>query len=287
MINPFKKRMRTLLTNTDTPIIMGILNCTPNSFSDGGDYFDAEKSISRIFEMIEEGADIIDIGAESSNPKALPLTAQEEIKRLLPIIRVVRKEISKPISIDTYHPETMRAMIEEGVDIINDINGFRDPNALDVIKNSNVSLVAMHMDFPPNKMHVLTEHEDLAKDLMDFFKARASTFEQEGITQDRIIFDPGFGFGKTFKNQISLLQSLDKITALPYPILVGLSRKRLVGTLINEEDPKKRLQGNVALALWCLEKGAKIFRVHDVKATKEAFMVWETLKNHSKLPRSI
>lgn len=267
------------LLSSNTPIIMGILNATPNSFSDGGDFFNESVAIKRAHQMVEEGATIIDIGAESSNPKADPISAEEEIARLTPIVTALLPELPALISIDTYHPETMVAMVKLGVDIINDINGFRDPASIEAVKNSNTELVVMHLDNPIESMHIDTEHDDITQSVTDFFIERVETLTQQGIHQDRIIMDPGFGFGKTIPEQIELLKQLKLLSALPYPLLIGLSRKRLIGHLTQVENAKERTIGNVTSALWCLEKGAKIFRVHDVKATHEAFLLWQQLSS--------
>ena len=261
------------------PIIMGILNATPNSFSDGGDFFDPNIAIARAHQMVEEGATIIDIGAESSNPKAESITSEEEIARLTPIVKSLTKDLNALISIDTYHPETMEAMIALGVDIINDINGFRSNDSINAVKNSNVDLVVMHLDNPIEKMHVETKHDDITQSIIDFFIERTETFLKAGIDSKRIIMDPGFGFGKTIEEQIELLQKLERLSALPYPLLIGLSRKRLIGHLTNVDIAKNRTIGNIASELWCLQKGAKIFRVHDVKSTYEAFLFWQKLSS--------
>lgn len=261
------------------PIIMGILNATPNSFSDGGDFFDPNIAIARAHQMVEEGATIIDIGAESSNHKAESITSKEEIARLTPIVKSLTKDLNALISIDTYHPETMEAMIALGVDIINDINGFRSNDSINVVKNSNVDLVVMHLDNPIEKMHVETKHDDITQSIIDFFIERTETFLKAGIDSKRIIMDPGFGFGKTIEEQIELLQKLECLSALPYPLLIGLSRKRLIGHLTNVDIAKNRTIGNIASELWCLQKGAKIFRVHDVKSTYEAFLFWQKLSS--------
>lgn len=261
------------------PIIMGILNATPNSFSDGGDFFDPNIAIARAHQMVEEGATIIDIGAESSNHKAESITSKEEIARLTPIVKSLTKDLNALISIDTYHPETMEAMIALGVDIINDINGFRSNDSINVVKNSNVDLVVMHLDNPIEKMHVETKHDDITQSIIDFFIERTETFLKAGIDSQRIIMDPGFGFGKTIEEQIELLQKLERLSALPYPLLIGLSRKRLIGHLTNVDIAKNRTIGNIASELWCLQKGAKIFRVHDVKSTYEAFLFWQKLSS--------
>lgn len=261
----------------DAPIIMGILNATPNSFSDGGDFFDPKTAIERAHQMVREGSTIIDIGAESSNPKADLITAEEEIARLIPVVKPLVKDLPALISIDTYHPETMKVMVDLGVDIINDINGFRNPASIDAVKNSHVGLVVMHLDNPIESMHIETQHDDITHSIATFLLDQVETLSDHGIHPNRLLLDPGFGFGKTTEEQIELLQQLERLTALPYPIFIGLSRKRLIGHLTHVDVAKERTIGNVASALWCLQKGAKIFRVHDVKATHEAFQLWQQL----------
>lgn len=261
----------------DAPVIMGILNATPNSFSDGGDFFDPQAAIAHAHQMVEEGATIIDIGAESSNPSAELITAEAEIARLMPVVKPLINQLPALISIDTYHPETMKAMVDLGVDIINDINGFRNPAAIHAVKDSDVGLVVMHLDNPIESMHVETTHDDITHSIATFFLDQVESLSDHGIHPDRILLDPGFGFGKTTEEQIELLQQLERLTALPYPVFIGLSRKRLIGHLTQVDVAKERTIGNVASALWCLQKGAKIFRVHDVKATHEAFQLWQQL----------
>lgn len=268
------------------PKIMGILNLTPNSFSDGGDYFseyyDPEKALNRAYEMIEDGADILDIGAESTNPKAEPITSEEEIKRLLPVIRKLKQHIKVPISIDTFRANTMRAMVDEGIDIINDVTALSDPGSLEVLVNSQAAIVLMHMLGNHEKMHLKGDYSDqggITKAVLTKLHKKAELCLSRGIESSRIILDPGFGFDKTPEDQLSLLKELDQLTSSPYPYLVGVSRKRFIGTITKAEIAKDRLAGNLAVALWSIQKGAKILRVHDVKETKQAFLMWEAMNN--------
>lgn len=268
--------------NLSTPKIMGILNLTPNSFSDGGDYFDPEKALDRAYEMIEDGADILDIGAESTNPKANPITSEEEISRLLPVIRKLKQHIKVPLSIDTFRTNTMQSMINEGVDIINDVTALSDSGALEVVANSNAAIVLMHMLGNHEKMHIKGDYSaqgGVTQAVITKLEEKATLCIQSGIEASRIILDPGFGFDKTPEEQLSLLKELDQVTTSPYPYLVGVSRKRFIGTITNVDMAKDRLAGNLAVALWSIEKGAKILRVHDVKATKEAFLMWLAMQN--------
>ncbi|GGZ97588.1 dihydropteroate synthase [Ignatzschineria ureiclastica] len=268
--------------NLNEPKIMGILNLTPNSFSDGGDYYDPERALARAYEMIEEGADILDIGAESTNPKASPISSTEEIKRLLPVIRKLKQSLSMPLSIDTFRAETMKVMIDEGVDIINDVTALSDPKSIEYIQRSDVAVILMHMLGDHTKMHITGDYEaegGVTRSVKKRLAERIDLCLQQGISPKRIILDPGFGFDKSPEEQLQLLHQLEELTQSPYPYLVGVSRKRFIGTITGVTEAKERLAGNLAVALWSIEKGAKILRVHDVKATKEAFLMWQAMKN--------
>lgn len=268
--------------NLNEPKIMGILNLTPNSFSDGGDYYDPERALTRAYEMIEEGADILDIGAESTNPKASPISSTEEIKRLLPVIRKLRQSLTIPLSIDTFRADTMQVMIDEGVDIINDVTALSDPKAIDYIAQSEVAVILMHMLGDHTKMHITGDYKaegGVMRSVKQRLAERIDLCLQHNISPERIILDPGFGFDKSPEEQLQLLHQLEELTQSPYPYLVGVSRKRFIGTITGVTEAKERLSGNLAVALWSIEKGAKILRVHDVKATKEAFLMWQAMKN--------
>ncbi len=265
-----------------SPKIMGILNLTPNSFSDGGDFFDPEKALDHAYQMIEDGADILDIGAESTNPKASPISSEEEIARLLPVIRKLRQNITTPLSIDTFRTDTMKAMIAEGVDIINDVTALSDHGALEAITHSDVAVVLMHMLGNHEKMHVVGDYSQkggVTNAVNQQLIQKAQSCIDAGIISSRIILDPGFGFDKSLQDQLTLLKELDRLTVAPFPYLIGVSRKRFIGTITGREAPKDRLAGNLTIALHSLNKGAKILRVHDVKATKEAFLMWEAIES--------
>ncbi|MHC5226104.1 dihydropteroate synthase [Ignatzschineria sp. LJL83] len=268
------------------PKIMGILNLTPNSFSDGGDYFDPEKALDRAYEMIEDGADILDIGAESTNPKADPITSDEETARLLPVIQKLRKHLDIPISIDTFRAKTMAIMVQEGIDIINDVTALSDEGSLEVLINSNVAIVLMHMLGNHEKMHIDGNLEayyqsqgGITNAVKTKIQEKAELCLEHGIEASRIILDPGFGFDKSQEDQLLMLHELEQLTTSPFPYLVGVSRKRLIGAVTQVDNAKDRLAGNLAVALWSIQKGAKILRVHDVKATKEAFLMWEAMQS--------
>lgn len=266
-----------------SPKIMGILNLTPNSFSDGGDYYDPAMALDRAYEMIEQGADILDIGAESTNPKAMPITSIEETARLLPVIKVLRAKLDIPLSIDTFRAETMKVMLSEGVDIINDVTALSDEGSLEAVTNSKAAIVLMHMLGNHEKMHFTGDYAKeggIAKAVEKKLLEKAKACINAGIHPSRIILDPGFGFDKAPNDQLSLLKELGNITTQsPYPYLVGVSRKRFIGAVTKVENAKERMAGSLAVALWSIEHGAKILRVHDVKETKEAFLMWEAMKN--------
>lgn len=269
-----------------SPKIMGILNLTPNSFSDGGDYYDPQKALDRAYEMITQGADILDIGAESTNPKAAMITSDEEIARLLPVIRVLRNALSIPLSIDTFRTETMKVMIDEGVDIINDVTALSDSGSLSVIQNSDVAIVLMHMLGNHQKMHFTGDYSDLGgvtNAVKTKLLEKANECINAGIAASRIILDPGFGFDKEVEDQLSLLKELPNLTqGSPYPYLIGVSRKRFIGAITHTDNAKERMAGSLAVALWSIQNGAKILRVHDVKETKEAFLMWEAMQSAQK-----
>lgn len=266
-----------------SPKIMGILNLTPNSFSDGGDYYDPAMALDRAYEMIEQGADILDIGAESTNPKAMPITSIEETARLLPVIKALRAKLDIPLSIDTFRAETMKVMLSEGVDIINDVTALSDEGSLEAVTNSKAALVLMHMLGNHEKMHFTGDYAKeggISKAVERKLLEKAKACINAGIRPSRIILDPGFGFDKAPNDQLSLLKELGNITTQsPYPYLVGVSRKRFIGAVTKVENAKERMAGSLAVALWSIEHGAKILRVHDVKETKEAFLMWEAMQN--------
>lgn len=267
----------------NTPKIMGILNLTPNSFSDGGDYYDPERALDRAYEMLEEGADILDIGAESTNPKATPIDSQEEIRRLYPVVSLLRKKLDVPLSIDTFRAETIKTMLDLGADIINDVTALSDPGALEYLLESKAAVILMHMLGNHQKMHITGDYQregGVTLSVSHHLEKIAQQCVAQGIKPSRIILDPGFGFDKSVPEQLTLLKELSLlIEKSPYPYLVGVSRKRFIGAITGVEQPKDRLAGNLAVALWSIEQGTKILRVHDVKATKEAFLMWHAIND--------
>ena len=254
------------------PLVMGILNITPDSFSDGGMYLDSNAALKRADKMIEEGVDIIDIGGESTRPGSDPVSTDEELKRIVPIIEAIKKISDIAISIDTYKPEVMKEVIDMDVAMINDIYALQKPNAIDLIKKSNVGVCLMHMQGTPKTMQLNPTYKNVVSEVRSFLEERANLIANEGIGKTRIILDPGFGFGKTFEHNIDLLKNIESFKSLNLPILVGLSRKSFIRKILNG-DHDDHLSGSISAAVLSAVKGAKILRVHDVKETQSAFKI--------------
>lgn len=257
---------------------MGILNVTPDSFSDGGRFQSLDQALSHAEQMIAEGVDIIDIGGESSRPGSQPLPLDEELRRIMPVIYALR-DCGKPLSIDTYKPEVMREAVAAGVDMINDINGFRAGNALSVVKESDCALCIMHMQGEPLTMQKHPQYADVTNDVITFLRERLDAAQAEGIARERICVDPGFGFGKTLEHNLTLLKNMQRLAeALDMPVLAGLSRKSMIGA-ITGKPVEQRLAGTIAANLAAIAHGARILRVHDVAATVDAIKVWRAAQN--------
>ncbi|CAM8450961.1 FolP Dihydropteroate synthase and related enzymes [Candidatus Methylopumilus universalis] len=254
------------------PLVMGILNITPDSFSDGGMYLDFNTALKRAEKMIEEGVDIIDIGGESTRPGSDAVSEDEELKRITPIIEAIKKISDIAISIDTYKPEVMREVIDMDVAMINDIFALQKPNAIDMIKKSNVGVCLMHMQGTPKTMQLNPSYKNVVNEVKSFLEERANLLTNEGIDKSRVILDPGFGFGKTFEHNIELLQNIESFQSLNLPILVGLSRKSFIRKILNG-DHDDHLSGSISAAVLSAVKGAKILRVHDVKETQSALKI--------------
>jgi dihydropteroate synthase len=254
------------------PLVMGILNITPDSFSDGGMYLDSNAALKRADKMIEEGVDIIDIGGESTRPGSDTVSADEELKRITPIIEGIKKISDIAISIDTYKPEVMKEVIGMDVAMINDIFALQKPNAIDLIKKSNVGVCLMHMQGTPKTMQLNPTYKNVVSEVRSFLEERANLIANEGIDKSRIILDPGFGFGKTFEHNIDLLQNIESFQSLNLPILVGLSRKSFIRKILNG-DHDDHLSGSISAAILSVLKGAKILRVHDIKETQSALKI--------------
>lgn len=259
--------------------IMGILNCTPDSFSDGAE-LSTEQRVARAIEMIEQGADIIDIGGESTRPGAQPVSEEEELARVVPVIIELRKQSDIRISVDTSKSEVAKAALTEGADIINDITALRSSEKMsEVIAEHEAEVVLMHMQGSPENMQVKPEYKNAPLEVEDFLLARAKYAESCGIKRDRIILDPGFGFGKTFEHNAQLFMSLKNLRSHGYQVLVGVSRKSMISDALGL-NIDQRLEASLAMAVMAAEMGCEIIRVHDVKETYRAVRMCEKLEEY-------
>lgn len=254
---------------------MGIVNVTPDSFSDQGRYAASDKAIEHAIKLIADGADLLDIGGESSRPGSASVNLEEELRRVIPVIKAL-KSLTIPISVDTTKPEVMLAAIQAGVSMINDINALRTEGTLKIIAESGVMVCLMHMKGIPKTMQDNPIYTNVVSEVRYFLQQRIQTAQDNGISDDQLIIDPGFGFGKTLQHNLELFRSLDQFTNLNVPVMVGVSRKSMLGS-ITGNDVNHRTYASIAAAVLAVEKGAKILRVHDVKATKEAILVLKAL----------
>ena len=260
----------------DRPRIAGIINITPDSFSDGGAHIDAAAAIAHGLKLVEEGADFLDIGGESTRPNAEPVAAQDEIARVVPVIEALAKQTSVPISVDTSKPAVMRAAVAAGAGMINDVFALRQDGALSAAAELKVPVCLMHMLGEPRTMQDDPQYDDVVSDVRRFLAERMFACEMSGIDKKRIVVDPGFGFGKTLEHNLTLLRGLDQLAALGVPLMVGLSRKGMIGTL-TRRSVDQRAVGSAAAAMIAVQKGAIIVRVHDVAETRDALAVWEAV----------
>ncbi|MBR0681456.1 dihydropteroate synthase [Roseomonas eburnea] len=260
---------------TDRPLVMGIVNVTPDSFSDGGRHFDAREAIAAGHAMLEAGADILDIGGESTRPGSATVTAEEEIARILPVVRDLAK--AAPVSVDTRNAATMRAALDAGAEIVNDISALRhDAEAMALVAQSEAPVILMHMPGDdPATMQALADYDDVALEVAGFLRDRVAACEAAGIPRGRIAVDPGIGFGKTMAHNLALIERLPLLTALGCRVVLGVSRKRFIGTLSGVEEAARRVPGSVAAALAGAARGASVLRVHDVAETVQALAVWQ------------
>lgn len=255
------------------PLVMGILNLTPDSFSDGGRYQSLEFAIERAEQMIKDGVDIIDIGGESTRPGSPSVPVQEELARVMPAIFALR-ELGYALSIDTCKPEVMREAIIAGADMINDINAFRAPGAIEAVADSDCGLCIMHMQGTPQNMQAQPAYQDVVGEVIAFLRERIEALEAAGVARERVTIDPGFGFGKTVEHNVALLRSINRMEReLGLPVLAGLSRKSMIGALTGR-PVEQRLAGSLGGALAAVAQGARIVRVHDVAETVDAIRVW-------------
>jgi dihydropteroate synthase len=262
------------------PVVMGILNVTPDSFSDGGVFLSRDNAIAQALRMAQEGAGIIDVGGESTRPGARPVSAQEEMDRVLPVVEALHSRIHLPISIDTSKPEVMRAAVAAGAGFINDVQALRAGGALAAAVELKVPVCLMHMQGEPRIMQDRPEYADVVGEVRDFLKERLDACMDAGIPASRLVVDPGFGFGKTLEHNIELLRGLKKLCSLGAPVLAGLSRKSMIGKALGL-PVEQRLHASVALALMAVQQGARIVRVHDVGPTVEALRMWSAVYPNS------
>ena len=256
---------------------MGVVNVTPDSFSDGGKFLDPAAATAHAWRLAEEGADLIDVGGESTRPGARPVSAQEELERVLPVLRAMR-DAPVPVAIDTMKPEVMRVAIAEGASMINDVNALRAPGSAELVAESGLAVCLMHMQGEPRTMQVSPHYDDVVAVVKAYLKARADAALLAGIGKDRIVLDPGFGFGKTVEHNMTLLRDLHALVELGFPVVAGLSRKSSLGA-ITGRPAAERLAASVAAALLAAERGARIVRVHDVAATRDALAVLKALES--------
>ena len=258
------------------PVVMGILNATPDSFSDGGKFRTAQDAIAQAELMIKGGADLIDIGGESTRPGAQTVELQEELDRVLPVIEGL-KDCGVALSIDTYKAETMRQALRAGVDCVNDIWALRQEGAVDaVFESKDCGIVLMHMQRDPQTMQFNPEYHDVLAQVMQFLKERAELLTAKGVEKNRIAIDPGFGFGKSLEHNLSMLKHFDQFSQLGYSVLAGISRKSMLGKLTGK-DTHQRLAPSVAAAIMAADRGTRIVRVHDVPETVDALKLWEAI----------
>ena len=258
------------------PHVMGILNVTPDSFSDGGRHNHKEDAVARALEMIAEGATVIDIGGESTRPGAAVVEVEEEIRRVVPVVEELAKH-KVILSIDTSQPEVIRAAVRAGAHIWNDVRALTRPNALQTAAELNIPVIIMHMRGEPTTMNNLDQYEDVTKDVIRELSQRVQDALDVGVKAENIMIDPGFGFAKNAQQNLKLLQEFHLLTSLGYPILSALSRKRFIGEVLGESNAQNRVVGSVAAHLLSIQQGACMVRVHDVKATSDAIKIWQAM----------
>ncbi len=266
------------LLGSDRPLVMGILNITPDSFSDGGEFLTPAAACQRARQMVAEGCDIIDIGGESTRPGAVPVTADDELARVVPVIRALAEEIDIPISIDTSKAAVMYEAVNAGARMINDVRALQAPGALAMAASLKVDVCLMHMRGEPHSMQTSVSYDNVSLQVEAFLRQRLEIAIAAGIERRRLIIDPGFGFGKRLGDNLLLLQQLDALVALNVPVLVGLSRKSMIDHLLSL-PVDERLSASLALALLAVIKGARIVRVHDVKETVQALRIYDAVCN--------
>jgi dihydropteroate synthase len=258
--------------------VVGILNVTPDSFSDGGQFPSAQAAVEHGLRLAEEGADMLDVGGESTRPGASEITLDEELRRVIPVIEQLAAHTSLPIAVDTSKPEIMRAAVAAGAGMINDVYALRREGALDAAAELRVPICLMHMQGEPRSMQDEPQYEDVVGEVHRFLTDRLFVCEMAGIDRRKVMVDPGFGFGKTLEHNLALLRRLQRFAELGSGVYVGLSRKRMIGTLTGRQDPAQRAAGSAAAALIAAQRGARMLRVHDVAPTVDALKVWHAVQ---------
>ena len=273
-----------ILTEDSGPVVVGILNITPDSFSDGGDFFDPEAAARHVVAMLEEGAGILDLGGESTRPGSDPVSQEEELRRVIPVIeRILAVRPEAVISVDTHRADTATAALEAGARIINDVTALRgDPSIASVVEEAACPVILMHMQGEPKTMQNEPHYDDVVREVKDFLAQRAEHAISAGVRPENIILDPGIGFGKNLEHNLALLRNLDAIVDLGFPVLVGASRKRFIGEISGVQEARGRVFGTVAATVLAYERGASYFRVHDVRANREALAVAEAVLRASR-----
>jgi dihydropteroate synthase len=269
----------------DRPRVVGIVNVTPDSFSDGGQFADLESAVAHGLRLAEEGADMLDIGGESTRPGAADVSIEDELQRVIPVIEQLVARTSLPIGIDTSKPEVMRAAVAAGAGMINDVYGLRREGALDAAAELRVPICLMHMQGEPRSMQDEPHYDDVVGEVHRFLTDRLFACELAGIDRRKVMVDPGFGFGKDLEHNLALLRKLERFSDLGSGVYVGLSRKSMIGTITGHENPADRAAGSVAAALIAVQRGARMVRVHDVAATVDALKVWHAVQSGDKPER--
>ncbi len=255
---------------------MGIVNVTPDSFSDGGQFLDSRQAVSHALKLVEQGADILDVGGESTRPGAASVPEMEELKRVLPVLEALVKR-GLAVSVDTQNARVMREAIDTGAAMINDVTALRGIEAIETVTKSNAAICLMHMQGEPRTMQEVPVYQDVVHEVRGFLAERIAACEQAGIDRNRIVIDPGFGFGKTLEHNLALLKGLNRLVALGVPVLAGMSRKSMLGALTGKPVDQREYAG-VAANLAAVQRGASILRVHDVAAMKDALKIWQAIE---------
>jgi dihydropteroate synthase len=268
-----------ILTEDSGPVVVGILNVTPDSFSDGGDFLDPEAAARHAVAMLDDGAGILDLGGESTRPGSDPVSQEEELRRVIPVIeRILSARPDAVISVDTYRADTARAAIDAGARLINDVTALQgDPHMASVVEEAACPVILMHMQGKPKTMQNEPHYEDVVREVKDFLAKRAEYAISFGVRPENVILDPGIGFGKNLEHNLALLRNLDAVADLGFPVLVGASRKRFIGEISGIQEARERVFGTVATTVLAYEQGASYFRVHDVRANREALAVAEAV----------